>query len=114
MAIGKLRWTVGIGICDTDRAFPISRVHDAVWVVCNALVTFQRLMEYVLADLHWTTCLVYLDDIIIFSKSIQKHLEQLSDLFARLKGAGLKTKSKKCRLLQTSVGHIISGESVRY
>ena len=64
--------------------------------LCNALpATFQRLMEQVLAGLHWTTCLVYLDDIIIFSKSIEEHLTQLSDMLARLKGAGLKIRPKK-------------------
>eukprot|EP00731_Ephydatia_muelleri_P022917 Em0015g500a len=42
-----------------------------------------------------TTCLVYLDDIIIFSKSIEQHIAQLSDVFARLKGAGLKIRPSK-------------------
>ena len=84
--------------------------------LCNAPATFQRLMEHVLAGLHWTTCLVYLDDIIIFSKSIEQHIAQLSDVFARLKGAGLKIRPSKCRLLQSSVqylGHIISGKGIK-
>ena len=68
-------------------ALPISS--DAVWVVqCASNLPAARLMEHVLAGLHWTTCLVYLDDIIIFSKSIEHHIAQLSDVFARLKGAG--------------------------
>ena len=73
-------------------------------------------MEHVLAGLHWTTCLVYLDDIIIFSKSIEQHIAQLSDVFARFKGAGLKIGPSKCRLLQASVqylGHIISGKGIK-
>ena len=48
--------------------------------------------------------------------NIEQHLAQLSDVLAHLKGAGLKIRPKKCRLLQTSVqylGHIISGEGVR-
>ncbi|KAL5497103.1 hypothetical protein EMCRGX_G013508 [Ephydatia muelleri] len=39
----------------------------------NAPATFQRLMERVLAGLHWTTCLIYLDDILIFSATVQQH-----------------------------------------
>ena len=40
--------------------------------LCNAPATFQRLMDAVLAGLKWTTCLVYLDDIIIFSKTFER------------------------------------------
>eukprot|EP00731_Ephydatia_muelleri_P004715 Em0002g891a len=39
----------------------------------NAPATIQRLMERVLAGLHWTTCLIYLDDILIFSATVQQH-----------------------------------------
>ena len=50
----------------------------------NAPATFQRLMEQVLAGLHWSTCLVYLDDIIVFSRTVADHLDQLRDVFTRL------------------------------
>ena len=39
----------------------------------NAAPTFQRLMDYVLSSLHWSQCLVYLDDVIIFSRSFSEH-----------------------------------------
>ena len=45
--------------------------------LCNAPGTFQQLMEHVLVGLHWTSCLVYLDDIIIFSQIISDHLQKL-------------------------------------
>ena len=70
--------------------------------LCNAPGTFQRLMERVLAGLHWTSCLVYLDDIIIFSQSIDDHLQKLREVFLRLQGAGLKIKPIKCFLMQGS------------
>eukprot|EP00731_Ephydatia_muelleri_P004975 Em0002g1151a len=84
--------------------------------LCNAPATFQRLMERVLAGLHWMTCLVYLDDIIIFSRSVETHVKQLKEVLERLKIAGLKIRPKKCHLLQTSVqylGHVISAEGIR-
>eukprot|EP00731_Ephydatia_muelleri_P021893 Em0014g484a len=83
--------------------------------LCNAPATFQRLMERVLAGLHWMTCLVYLDDI-IFSRSVKTHVEQLKEVLECLKIAGLKIRPKKCHLLQTSVqylGHVISAEGIR-
>ena len=43
--------------------------------LCNAPSTFQRLMELTLSGLHWVTCLVYLDDIIIFSNTVEEHLQ---------------------------------------
>eukprot|EP00731_Ephydatia_muelleri_P036502 Em0266g5a len=60
----------------------------------NAPATFQRLMEEVLSGLHWTTCLVYLDDILIFSATVEDHLVRLRDVLDRLKNAGLKIKPK--------------------
>ena len=62
----------------------------------NAPSTFQKLMEMVLAGLHWTTCIVYLDDIVIFSTTVEQHLSRLRDVLARLKKAGLKLKPSKC------------------
>ena len=83
--------------------------------LCNAPATFQRLMERVLSGLHWTACLVYLDDIIIFSKTVEQHLALLRDVLSRLRRAGLKVKPSKCHLLQTSVhylGHVVSAKGI--
>ena len=83
--------------------------------LCNAPATFQRLMERVLRGLHWTTCLVYIDDVIIFSGTIGEHLQHLAEVFSRLRDAKLKIKPSKCHLLRQSVhylGHIISQRGV--
>ncbi|PIK40687.1 hypothetical protein BSL78_22442 [Apostichopus japonicus] len=58
--------------------------------LCNAPATFQRLMERVLKGLHWQTCLLYLDDIIVFSKTFDEELVRLTQVFNRIKEAGLK------------------------
>ena len=47
----------------------------------NACATFERLMEYVLAGMQWEICIVYLDDIIIFSRTFEEHLSRLQSFF---------------------------------
>ena len=83
--------------------------------LCNAPSTFQRLMDLILADLQWTTCLVYLDDIIVFGRTFQEHLARLDEVLVKLKQANLKIKPSKCNLFSTQVhylGHVISAEGV--
>ena len=45
--------------------------------LCNAPSTFQRLMELVLAGLRWDICLAYLDDIMVFGRTFEEHLQRL-------------------------------------
>ena len=45
--------------------------------LCNALVTFQRLMQNCLGELNLTYCLIYLDDEIVLSKDPEQHLERM-------------------------------------
>jgi hypothetical protein len=77
--------------------------------LCNAPSTFQRCMEMILRGLQWKTVLIYLDDIIIFSPTIDEHLDQISQVFSLLLSAGLKLKPAKCDMLKKKVlflGHI--------
>ena len=83
--------------------------------LCNALATFQRLMDLVLAGLQWSRCLVYIDDIIVLGHSFSNHLHNLESVFSRLHKSGLKLKPSKCSFLQQRVqylGHIISRDGV--
>ena len=83
--------------------------------LCNAPATFQRLMDCVLAGLQWTSCLVYIDDIVIMGKYFEDHLHNLQQVFDRLKHASLKLHPSKCQFLQHEVhflGHIVSAEGV--
>ena len=84
--------------------------------LCNAPATFQRLMDMVLAGLQWSSCLVYLDDIIVIGKTFEDHLMNLREVFKHLKEAGLKLKRNKCDLCMEQVkflGHIVSAEGVQ-
>ena len=83
--------------------------------VCNGGATFQRLMDYVLSGLSWKICLLYLDDIIVFSKTFEEHVQNLSLVLTRLQNSGLKVAAKKCHFFQKRVkflGHIVSQDGV--
>ena len=71
--------------------------------LCNAPATFSRLMDNVLSGLSWEVCLYYLDDIIVFSKGWQEHLERLRMVFARLREANMWLGPRKCTLAKRSV-----------
>ena len=81
----------------------------------NAPATFQRLMQNILGELHLNGCVVYLDDIIIYSKTEEEHKDLLARVLQKLREAGLKLSPKKCSFLQQKVkclGHIVSGEGI--
>uniref|UniRef100_A0A6G5AB96 Putative tick transposon n=1 Tax=Rhipicephalus microplus TaxID=6941 RepID=A0A6G5AB96_RHIMP len=84
--------------------------------LCSAPATFQRLMDTVLSGLKWQTCLVYLDDVIVFSKTFEEHLSRLLSVFRAIRSAGLTLKPEKCHFgfkeLQF-LGHVVSHEGVR-
>ena len=72
-------------------------------------------MDMVLNGLNFEICLVYLDDIIVFSRDLESHLARLAQLFQRLREANLKLKPSKCCLLQkrvTFLGYVVSQAGV--
>lgn len=58
--------------------------------LCNAVSLFQRLQDKILAGLNWFTCLVYLDDIVVFSQTFDEHIDRLRAVMERMRNAGLK------------------------
>ena len=81
----------------------------------NSPITFQQTMNQVLADLILTCCIVYVDDIIVFSPDLQTHLQDLQKVFDRLEQAGLKLKLSKCRFAVQKVkylGHLLEPEGI--
>jgi transposase InsO family protein len=72
-------------------------------------------MQTCLSDLHLTWCIIYLDDIIVFSKTPEEHLERLEGVFKKLQEAGLKLKPSKCELFKqriTYLGHVVSDQGI--
>ena len=76
----------------------------------NAPGTFQRLMESCLGELHLNWCIIYLDDIIVFSTTPEEHIHRLKAVISKLRAAGL-----KCDLFKQQInylGHVVSKEGV--
>ena len=77
----------------------------------NSPAEFERLMEKVFAGLTYVTLLLYLDDIIVYGKTFEIHLQNLEEVFKRLAEANLKLNPEKCALFQPQVsflGHLVS------
>lgn len=83
--------------------------------LCNAPGTFQRLMQRLFGDQQCRSLLLYLDDIVVFSSTVEQHLERLSVVLERLQSENLKVKLSKCAFFQRQVhylGHVISDQGV--
>ncbi len=81
----------------------------------NAPGYFNRMMDEVLGGLKWTSVLVYIDDIIVFSPTISQHVQDLKVVFDRLRAAGLTLKPRKCQMFSASVkflGQIVSAQGI--
>ena len=84
--------------------------------LCNAPATFQRVMDRLLIGLKWNFCLVYLDDIVIFSKTFEKHIEHLEEVFKRIQNANFHLKAEKCVFGRKEIiylGYSISKEGIK-
>ena len=72
-------------------------------------------MEACLGDQNYETLLIYLDDILVFSSTVEQHMTRLQVVFERLRKHGLKLKPKKCHFFKPEVkylGHIVSSAGV--
>ena len=85
----------------------------------NAPAVFQRLMQRVLMGLNLDNgpdfVSVYIDDVLVFSRTFEEHLKHLKLVIQRLRDAGLKLKPSKCHFICQSVkylGHLITPEGI--
>jgi hypothetical protein len=114
-------WQVAMDPLDQEKTAFTTHMGLYEWIVmpfglCNAPATFMRLMEMILADIVWSRCLVYLDDIVAFGSSFRVAFANLEAVFVRLRSAHLKLKPKKCELFRQQVeylGHEVTPDGVR-
>ena len=77
---------------------------------------FQRLMERVLSHMNWRDCVVYIDDVLIWSRTFEEHLCKLGQVFQAFEKAGLRIKPSKCHICCKSVpylGHLLSADGIQ-
>ena len=83
--------------------------------LCNAPATFQRLMQTTMSDFMFSFLLVYLDDLLVYSRTFEEHLKHLDRLLTRIAETGLKLRQSKCQFLRrevTYLGHTVSAEGI--
>ena len=83
--------------------------------LAQAPTYFQQLISMVLQDCR-DFAMAYLDDIIIFSRTLEEHLKHIEIIFQKLKAAGLKLKESKCDFFKSEIhylGHLISDKSIQ-
>ena len=74
--------------------------------LCNAPATFQCLMQNCLGELNLTYALIYLDDVIIYSKTEDEHLVRLRTILERFMENSLKLKPSKCNFFRTEINYL--------
>ena len=76
----------------------------------NVPATFQRAVDIILSWVRWQHALVYLDDVIFYSTTVEAHLEHGQELLTLLQAAGVSLKLRKCSFSEISVdclGHVV-------
>ena len=114
-------WQIPMSVDDQEKTAFISHAGLFEFLkmpfgLTNAPATFQRYMDIALAGLKWTSCLVYLDDIIIFSVTFGEHLRDIEAVFKRIEEFNLGLKASKCYLCQKELlylGHQITTEGIK-
>ncbi|UYV64482.1 hypothetical protein LAZ67_3000918, partial [Cordylochernes scorpioides] len=82
----------------------------------NAASTFQRIIQHILGELLWKGTCSFQDDILVYTKTWQEHIELLSKVFDKLRQYNMKLKLSKCIFGRTEVkylGHIISHNQLK-
>ncbi|GBG71604.1 hypothetical protein CBR_g9020 [Chara braunii] len=84
--------------------------------LCNASGTFQHAMNMIFHDHLDKFIVVYLDDILIFSKSVEEHAQQVETVLSLLRQHKYKVNLEKCEFGRTKIlylGHEVSAEGIR-
>ncbi len=93
---------------DRDKTSFVSHRGSYRWTrmpygLCNSPATFQRVMDTIMVDLDYKILLTYIDDVIVFSRDLESHIQRLQLVLEALQKGHLKVKPSKVKLLQTEI-----------
>jgi hypothetical protein len=114
-------WHVAMYEDDIPKTAFVTQNGHYEWLVLpfglkNAPAIFQRVIRKILANLINNGCMNYLDDIIIYAKTLEEHNQLLYEVFSRLKDNNIRLRREKCKFAVKSIeflGHIIGDNEVR-
>lgn len=113
-------WQVEMSPCSQHKAAFITQDGVYEWKrmpfgLMNSPISFQTLMSGVLREMNFRSVLVYIDDVLIFSKDFSTHLRDIAQVFSKLREAGLTLQPSKCHFAVKQLkflGHVISRHGV--
>lgn len=108
-------WEVGVGEPDRDREispfyFRLYRFPRMPFGLRNAAATFQRAIDITLSEGKWQFALIYLDEVIIYSKTFVGHTAHVRTVMRLMEATGITPRVAKCAVFETTVvylGHVI-------
>ena len=103
-----------VSIPKTAFTSPFGKYIKVPFGLAQAPAYFQELMTGILKDFKFV--IAYLDDIIIFSRTVEEHLDHIKQVFEKLRSAHLSMKLSKCHFFTREIqylGHILSSKGIR-
>ena len=83
--------------------------------LCNAPAAFQRWINEVLMEHIDVCCIVYLDYVLVYSRTLQQHRKDVSSILEAIRQSGMKVKPSKCEFHQEEteyIGFIVKRDGV--
>ena len=100
-------WVIKTVHCIHRQQFKSSECDHIPFGLCNAPAIFQWLMKNCLRELSLIYCLIYLDNIVVFSQTAEEHLHCLQVVFDQFREHNLKLKPLKCNLFREEITYLV-------
>ena len=74
--------------------------------ITNVTLIFQKNMEMMLNGLLWMKCIIYINNVIIFSATVEKHKKDMREVLERMREYEVIAKPKKCKIAREEVTYL--------